>query len=263
MAERFEISGIDGYSWRLQQEIHEISATAKYPLGTKLVEVGSGEIYRYAKTGEATCLTQRGAWSYDPQICAQAAIATTSIAGENHLHVTIGAADGIAGNGAIAADYLIGGRVVIWRAALTVLVYTITSNSVVLAGGGTMLVGVNGIFAAAITAGTEVVEIMGNPYRDVRTGNSNGNKMFVGQWKAPVVTASPYGWLLRRGLTFIDPQATVGTTNHNQVGFRHDGSIDAYADGSVYTARMQPAGYVASFTVAGTQAAPFIMLQLE
>ncbi|MDQ1317140.1 MAG: hypothetical protein QG588_791, partial [Candidatus Poribacteria bacterium] len=51
------------FGTELAQEITAISATQKYPLGTKL-EDDIGNIYRYAKTGGSSVYTSRGAWAY-------------------------------------------------------------------------------------------------------------------------------------------------------------------------------------------------------
>jgi len=261
MSEKYRLYG-EKYAYTLHQDITAVSATAKYSLGT-LLEDKMGNKYRYAKTGGASVLTQRGAWGYNYQITGHDAVPTTSAIGTSIIYVTVGGTDGIAGDGVIAANYLKDGYVIAWHADATIIRKRILANTAVASGGGSMTLTIEGVLPAAVTAATETVEIFASPYIDVRTGNGGGNHAFIGQWMGPVVTAYPYGWLLTHGPTFIDPQATVGTTHHAEVGFRHDGSIDCYDDTSAYTEHMQYAGYVLSYIAAGTQAAPFIMLDLE
>ena len=260
MAETYRLYG-RMYSHKLKQAIKEPSATKIYELGT-LLEDSVGNKYRYAKTEGSSVYTSRGAWSYNYQITGHIAVPTTAAIGASVIYGTVGASEGIAGDGVVALNYLRDGYVAVWHTATSVSVHRIVSNTAT-SGGGTIALTLAEPIKLAVTASVETIEIMANQYLDVRTGNSGGNHAFVGQWKSEVVTATPYGWLLTHGPTFIDPQATVGTTNHAKIGFRHDGSIDAYLDSSVFTEHMQYAGYVLSYTAAGTQAAPFIMLDLE
>ena len=259
--EQYRIFGRKYFS-RLLQGITAVSATARYDLGT-LLEDTMGNKYRYCKWGGSSVLTQRCGWGYNYQISGHIAVPTTSAIGTSVIYATIGATDGIDGDGVIAKDYLKDGYVIVWHADATIARYRILGNTATIATGGTITLTIEGVLNAAVTTAVETVEIFASPYADVRTGNGGGNHAFIAQPMAPFVTASPYGWGLTHGPTFIDPQATVGVTNNARVGFRHDGSIDTYDDSDAYRAHMQYAGYVLSYLAAGTQAAPFIMLDLE
>lgn len=260
MAEQYRLYG-RSYSTKLKQVITAISATKLYDYGT-LLEDTVGNKYRYCKWGGSSVLTQRAGWGYNYQITGHDAIPTTSAIGTKTIAVTVGATDGIAGDGVIAVDYLADGYAIVWHADLTTMRLRIISNTVG-ASGGTMTITVEDPLNAAVTLATETIEIFASPFCDVRTGNSGGNHAFIAQPMAPFVTGSPYGWGLVHGVTFIDPQPAVGLTLAQQLVFRHDGSVDVQDDSDAFAQHMQHAGHVLSYLAAGTQAAPFMMLKIE
>ena len=261
MAEQYRLYG-RSFSTKLKQAITAISATKLYAYGT-LLEDTVGNRYRYCKWGGSSVLTQRAGWGYNYQISGHIAVPTTSAIGAKVIYGTIGVTDGIAGDGVIAADYLADGYVIVWHADATIMRCRIISNTATIANGGTIALTVEDVLNAAVTASTETIEIFASPFCDVRTGNGGGNHAFIAQPMAPFVSASPYGWGLVRGVTFIDPQAAVGTSLNQQLVFRHDGSVDVQDDSDAYAQHMQHAGHVLSYLAAGTQAAPFMMLKIE
>ena len=249
------------FGTELKQQKTAVSATKVYPLGTQLID-DVGNRYRYAKTGASSVYTSRGAWAYNYQISGHIAVPTTSAIGARVIYGTIGASDGIAADGVVALNYLEDGYVCVWHSATSISVYRILSNTAVAGGGGTIALTIDEPLQLAVTTSVETIEIMASQYIDIRTGNSGGNHAFVGQWKGEVVTATPYGWLLEDGITFIDPQAAVGTSLNQQLVFRHDGSVDVQDDSDAYAQHMQHAGHVVSYLAAGTQAAPFMRLKI-
>lgn len=255
---------VEGRRWtsRLDQRITAVSATKMYDLGVPMRDT-MGNKYRYGKLGGSSVLTQRVGWGYNYQISGHLAIPTTSAIGTKVVYATVGATDGIAGDGVIALNYLADGYAIVWHADATIMRLRILSNTATVATGGTIALTVEDPVSETITTAVETIEIFANPWVDVRTGDSGGKHAFIGQPMAPFVTAYPYGWWLTHGPTFIDPQATVGLTNNAMFGIRHDGSIDMYLDTSIYTDNIQYGGYVLSYLAAGTQAAPFVMLDLE
>ena len=266
--DKWQITGTGIVEAKAVLKVHEVSATKAYPYGTLARDCHRNELYRYAKFGD-TVLTNRLAWGFNYQYSPQSAIGTTSALGADHIHVTIGAHDGEPGShdGAIAADELVGGTVVIFHADASVLVYGITANTVVASGGGACTITLDNVLQAAVTAGVEVVEIMANPYIDIRTGNNGGLRPFLGVPMGPGTATLCNGWIKRRGWAFVAPQSTVGTSMHGQVVARHDGSIDSAIGGQgptdAWTQNMQHIGYVGTWALAGTQGAPFIWLMLE
>jgi hypothetical protein len=177
--------------------------------------------------------------------------------------MTVGTTDGPAANGALAANYMEGGYVVVYSNSVATFVAQIRSNTVVAANGGTTILTLDSEIPVAISASTSYIEAMPSPYVSIQTGNSGGNYPFVGVPLVALSTTYPYGWIQTWGPTWLAPQAAVGATaNYNTCVFRHDGSIDVPIYNSAYTMYSQHAGHVLTRASAGTQGAPFIFLEV-
>jgi hypothetical protein len=256
------ILGSDVGATILNQDIYEISATAKHRLGTR-VRIGD-RVFRYAKAG-ATIDPDVAVWGYNPQVITFASAPVAAPAGSASISMTVGASDGPAADGALAAHYLENGYVVVFSSAVDTFVMEILDNTEVASGGGTTVLTLNGEIPVAIATATSSIEAMASMYRDVRTGNSGGTRPFLGAGMRAATTTYPYFWLQTWGPTWLAPQAEVGVAaNVNNCVFRHDGSIDEcdYSD-SYNSPKAQHAGYVLTRAAAGTQAAPFLFLEVN
>lgn len=253
------ILGSDLGATVLNQDIYEISATQKHRLGTRVVR--GDKTYHYAKTLTSITNSQLAVWSYYHQEIMYAAIAAASPVGANYLYVTVGAADGIANDGVIAAHALEGGSVVLFDASTDEwLNYTIRDNNAAVSG-GTITLTIEGTLPYATTT-SDHVEVMASPWL-VSSGNNGGLRPFWGPPMRLATTTYPYFWIQTWGPCWLAPQASVGATAHkNEVVFRHDGSIDLPVYNDSYTMNAQRAGFVMTRAQAGTQGAPFIFLQV-
>lgn len=248
------------------QEIYTASATQYHRLGTRLVR---GErIFKYAKAG-ATLATQVLAWYNDYGVSGWAVVPTASVADAHTVYATIGASEGVAGDGAVAAHELEGGWVTIFRlnagTSNTDFTFQILDNTVVAAGGGTTTLTIDSELPYACST-SAYTEITGNIYSDVRTGNMSGRRGCVGVAMSAATTSLPYFWLQTWGPCWVAPQAAVGNTdNNNALVVRHDGSLDEIDVSDPYVDMAQRVGFVITRVAGGgeTQGTPLIMLQIS
>jgi predicted RecA/RadA family phage recombinase len=242
------------------QDIHEASDTQNYPIGT-MKQLANGEPWHYAKAG-GTINTDLGVWSYNSQHVKFTTVAGSVAAGVTQFKIDIAGTDGVAGNGAIAANELAGGYIVIFPHSSNTFVRQIVANTVT-TGAGEMTITVNKPIPVALVVDVSHVEAMASPFLDVRTGNNGGRRPVLG--KADVAaTVGQYLWIQgpKLNVTWLAPQGEVGVGDHdNQIVFRHDGSVDEHDYSDAYTNKQQHAGTVLSRYADNTQGAPFISLQ--
>jgi len=242
-----------------EQDIDEPSDTQNYAIGTKR-EAPDGEEWYYGKAG-GTINTDMGCWAYNHQHVPYTTVAATKAKGVTSVVIDVGATAGVASNGAIAANELVGGRIVFFPHSDNSFVRTITANTVVAAGGGEMTITLNKPTPVIITADVTHCEAMASPYLDVRTGNSGGIRPFLGMASVPA-TVGQFFWIGKNVWGWLAPQAEVGVGDHdNEIVFRHDGSVDEHDYSDAYNAKAQHAGHVLTRAANGTQGAPFIALK--
>jgi len=244
------------------QGLYEVSATALMRLGTRLVRGDC--VYKYVKAG-GTLDPDFGCWGYNWQCITFAAAPVAKSAGTNVISMTVGASDGPAADGVLAAHYLEGGRVVVFSDTVSTFSMQIVDNTAVASGGGTTVLTLEDDIPVAIATATSYIEAMPSLYVDVRTGNSGGTRPFLGVPLVALSTTYPYGWIQTWGPTWVTPQAALGASASNNVAvFRHDGSVDDcdYSDAN-NSPKCQHAGRVLTRTAAGAQAAPFLFLEVS
>jgi len=248
------------------QDIHEASATQMHRLGTRLVR--GDRIFKYAKAG-ATLATQVLGWYNDYGVSGWAACPTAAPAGATTIYATIGASEGVAADGAVAVHELQGAWIVVFRlnagAHNTDYCFQILDNNAVAAGGGTVTLTIDSPLPHAMTT-SAYTEITGNPYSDVRTGNSGGVRGFMGLPMAAATTSLPYFWLQTYGPCWISPQGRVGNALADfQCVARPDGSIDIIDGEAQYTTNGQRVGFVLTEIAGGGggQGTPVIFLQIS
>ncbi len=243
-----------------EQNTHEASATQNYPLGTRRV-TPEGDEYRYAKAG-ATLNCDLGVWSFNTQHIAYTTVAASALINAEEIVIDVGGSDGVGADGAIAADELVGGCVVVFPHSENSFTRRITANTVIAAGGGEVTLTLNKPIPVAITVDADHCEACASPYLDVRTGNHGGLRPVLG--KADVAaTVGQFVWLeVETDLTWFAPQGTVGVGAHdNQVVWRHDGSLDEHDYNDALNTKAQHAGTVMTRAAGETQGAPFIALR--
>jgi len=250
----------DGWGNLKIPDLSLADSAQKYPLGTKYVD--GDRTFKYAKF-MGTVNPDLGCKDTQPQAVAYAAIQAAALQYATTIAITVGATDGIAGDGVIAVNALAGGYVVVFDASSKAFTRQIQSNTVVASGGGTMTVVLTDPIPVALIATTDHAECMASPYSYMTayTGNDKGAVMGMPQL---VYTSGQFGWVQTWGPTWIAPQAAVGSGSNNRIGiFRHDGSIDELDYADAYNNKGQIAGFVMTHAQAGTQGAPFFWLMID
>ncbi len=230
----------------------------KYPLGT-LLRLG-GRTFAYAKAS-GTQNPDVGSHIAAGQHVSYTTIAASAAAGVTEVTVDIAATDGAAGNGVIAEDELVGGYLLVFPHSSNTFIRQIVGNTAVANGGGEMTVELDSPTPVAVVVDVTHCEAMSSPYLNVVSGNYP-KAAIVGIPTYPATTGK-FFWLQTWGPCWAAPQAEVGDADHDlNVVFRHDGSVDEYDYSDSYVTKQQQAGFVLTHASAGTQGAPFIMLQI-
>lgn len=255
----------------MKQDIDEVSAIQRYPIGFRhpISDPLDLRAFRYARAG-AALVSGWGAFSVIPQICSFDDIAIAAEQGDRELTITVGAADGLLGDGVIAEDYLAGGYVVIFTPApMQAIQRMIKANTaqVIPAGvGGPMTL----IFDKPLSQDIDILnfhaECMANPYQGVETGGFAYGPV-VGVPTMPVPLATPYCWLQTWGPVWVTPTGVnegLGDSNR-EVCFVGNGSINdrENADVPVHgSEKNQYAGFVLANLRGGAVGAPFFFLKI-
>ena len=248
-----------GYENLQLPDLSVADAAQNYPLGTKYVD--GDRVFRYARF-MGTMNPDLGAKDTQPQAVAYATIAAAALQYATQVVIDVAATDGIAGDGAIAADELAGGYLLVFDADSKAFIRQIWSNTVIAAGGGEVTVDLIDPIPVALIADTDHCEVMASPYRYLTayTGNDKGAVMGMPQL---VYTSGQFGWIQTWGPTWIAPHAAVGSGSNNRTCiFRHDGTIDELDYSDDANNKGQIAGFVMTHAQAGTQGAPFVWLQI-
>lgn len=265
-----KILGGDGFGVVANtQDIYKVSTTQKYRLGTRLRR--GDRVWKYAKAG-GTLVNHRLAAYYDYGVSGWAVVPTATPAGSTTVYATIGASEGVASDGDVAAHELEGGYVIIFRlqagAHNTDYTFQILDNTATDGGGTTTLTIDNPLpYACSVSAYTEIT---GNPYSDVRMITS-GARMFMGQPMAPAV-ADEYLWLQTWGPTWINPETGAGTdvfgnaNGSQQAVAEANGSVVMHSpEDAAGTTFNQHVGCVITRVAGGaeTQGTPLLFLQIS
>lgn len=241
---------------------YEPTVLQHFPIGTIFRK--DERSFRYAYAGGAVDSDQ-GCQPYYQQEIAYATVAKSCVKGTDEIVIDVAITDGIAGDGIVAKDYLVGGFIIIFTHTLGSFNRRILGNSAVAVGGGEMSVKLDYGVGAALVVDVSHAECMASVYRDVRTAASDV-KAVVGVPVADHAAGSVYLWLQTWGPIWIAPQGAVGNSaNVGQCVFRHDGSLDIadlVANDALGNHECQAAGWVMKHAKAGTQGAPFIFLQI-
>jgi len=243
---------------RPRQDIYLPSDTQNYVLGSRL-QLGD-RVFRYAKAGGTLNSDVLAVPGYE-QLVAFTTIAAAAAAGATSVVIDVAASDGPNGDGAIAANLLAGGYLVVFPGAENSFVRRIIANTAVAVGGGEMTLTLSEPIPVALTADTMHGECMASPYLDILTGNYPQR----GKVGVPTVAATDgqFLWIQTWGPCWIAPQGEVGDADHDQqVVARHDGSLDEHDYSDDYTNKAQHVGFVLTSAKGGGQGAPFVFLQI-
>lgn len=242
------------------QHYDEVSTVQNYLLGSRMLE--NGKVFYYARAG-GTLVPDFGVKNPTVQhisfaaVAAAAALATTVV-------ITVGIGDGLLANGAIAANELVGGHIVLYPVGVTQhMVRRIVANTATIAGGGAMTITLDRPLSRLLGAGSNG-EAMASEYFAVVNDLSNSTAVVGVAMMA--ATVGQFCWLQTWGPCWLSPTARVGApalNNNRQVVFTTAGGIEIHDPANPIFEYAQHAGFVLATGPAGAQGAPFFMLQLR
>lgn len=217
-----------------------------------------GKAFVLGRLGATITNTELGLKNSLAQSVSQAVLPAAVAAGATSMSITVGASDGAAGDGAVAANEMIGGQVVVFKSgANTPFLRGIIGNTAVASGGGTMTITLDSPVPFALTT-SDAAEAMHSPWYSLKQDNEIGNPVLGVATVAG--TSGQYIWVQTWGICFCSPQAAVGIAGATGLYWRHDGSLDV-ENADAYVSD-QYAGFVLAENASHTQAAPFFMLQI-
>ena len=255
----------------------------EFSVGDRVV-IPDGRVFRYAKSGTGGVLSSFGAQSSDMVLISVVAPAQTTLTapgfpattgricgavGSWVVTITVASGDGVAADGVVAEDEFRGGYIVIGNQGSSAQNRGIIGNTAVASGGGTSVVTLDGPLTTAVTAATTYIEVLHNPYSNMRLGSAVRleRSSFLG---IPAVTSTvgQNFWLQTWGPTWIVPSGTPGS---DQPGYaNNDRDVFFVGDGSIYGGHaatvesgFQRAGTIIQSDVSGAGGPPFVMLQIS
>ena len=250
------------------QKLHELSSTQNYRAGCPAID-DDLEMYRY---GYMSGQHHAGFGSYNVgKVNISAAAPAQTGAGLGAIGSTIVrvacASGGFGADGVIAANELVGGRLVINNGGGAELIMQnrrIIANSA--ASGNVVEVTIDMPLTAAVPVSTSYLEVLLNPFAHLIGGLTAPNQKvsFLG---LPVAAAlNQWGWLKTRGLLWICPVASGAgapgyTAGDRKAYFAANGSIVSGTT-TVIEGGAQEAGYVVENSTDGA-GPPIVHLQLE
>lgn len=242
--------------------VYGLDTVQRFMLGTRYL-TWDGKVYKYA-LADGVVIPNQGCEQLRPQEVSFAAIVSGAL-GATDLICTVGATDGVAGDGVILKDGLAGGNFVIFDNSAYSIRRSIVGNTLV-DGANPMTIDFDVPMDVLLTT-SDVIEAHCSPYLDVSGGvGGSSNRTIIGL-PTRVTADGDYTWLQTWGVCWISPQADVGTVTagSDQLVFRHDGSVETHDAGSATTVQKQHAGFVMTWGQGGPggQGAPFIMLQIS
>ena len=255
----------------MKQDIDEMSAIQRYPIGWRYPRTNPLDlrVFHYAKAG-ALLQSGYGAFSVLPQLVGFSAIAIAAERGDRQLTITVGATDGLLGDGVIAEDYLAGGYVVIFTPApmqaIQRMIKANTAQAIPGGAGGPMTLTLDKPLSQDIGTLNFHAECMANPYQGVETGGFAYGPV-VGIPTMPVPLATPYCWLQTWGPVWATPTGVnegLGDSNR-EVVFVGNGSINDRENANVPvhgSEKNQYAGFVLANLRGGAVGAPFFFLKI-
>ncbi len=253
------------------QAIHGISATQNCRIGTRRV-TWDGMVYRYGEAESTLNTAYLCATSNRTQEVGYVAVSTGADAGGDTIICTVGGSDGD-GSGNIAVNALKDGILCV-DMGQTGAVYQmrIKSNTVLTGdGGGAMTIVVDEPFPLAVTD-SMYIEAMMSPYSGLINSGVSSRASYLGLPQRDATSSLPFNWILTWGPCWVTPnnslaQHNLGNANYSNQVVAHPsefgGSVGPHDDAYSLTVYQQHVGFVLSWAQAGTQGAPFIMLQIS
>jgi hypothetical protein len=251
------IQSSDGPDWDFLYSASTVK-DPNYNLGDRVC-LPDGRAFRYAKAGADLEQMKRGVKFHNILVTEKAAICSAASIGDKSVTVTF---DGDFWDTALAEDDLRGGYISFYRGDDRQQ-RGIIGNTAVAATGGACVIYLDAALKVALNA-SDNVEVIGNPYRDVR--HQNEAYTSIAGMPNVLATSGQYFWIQTWGICRVTPSgAELGTTGgERQFVFDNAGSVTSHLT-SVDSLSYQHAGFLVEATdgLTAGSAAPFINLQIN
>jgi len=257
------VQSVDKGAWDFLYR-HSTVKDAKWNIGDRAV-LPDGRVFRYAKAGGTLQCDYACKFSYNEYI-EYAALAQSEVVDANSVKITVAAGTvGKNADGVIAENELHGGYIAIFMAGLGDSQNRgIVGNSALAAAGTSITVYLDASLDRAVST-DDHAEVLGNPYDGVQDTQASADS-YASKAGLPNVpaTVNQYCWIQTWGPRWMSPtaNATGGETNERDVYFDSNGGVSEFSYGDDLYDR-QRAGFVIDKQTAGTDGAPFIMLQIS
>jgi len=222
----------------------------RYNIGDRVV-LPDGRVFRYAKAGAAIASTDLAVSFASAAKVSYETVRAASAISTREVYID---------EASLTEDELRGGYLIVFKnGASTHCVRGIIGNTASDASDHVVIY-LDASLPYALTT-SDNVEVMSNPYSDVRQTNFGGLASFAGM-PAKDAASGAYLWVQTWGPCWCAPQATVAAAAYvRSVYFRHDGSLDVRATIGTFVTD-QCAGFVLDYSPSG-QGPPLIMLQVS
>lgn len=255
---------------------YQVDSYAKYPIGTVMRTGLRTYVYAYAS---GDCNPEVMAYkAKKTNTCAVAPTQATAAAqaaaypgetlaagaaGSKYVTVTIDTEIGVLTTGVLAANELAGGYIVIGNGSgQHPQMRQIVSHHALTTTGGALTLKLDSPLFSAVTAATTTIELMENPFYNVKADGSGGDYVtFIG---VPTVVAASgqYLWIQTWGPCWITSDGnTCNSVNDRMICVVGNGSIVSSNDVTVESG-CQIVGYALDMSGSAASNAPFVCLTL-
>ncbi len=251
------------------QALTAITATQNCRIGTRRV-TWDGMVYRYGEAESTLNTAYLCATSNRFQEVGYSSVTTGADAGGNTIIFTLSGSDGD-GSGNLAADYLKDGIVCIDMGQVGAIYQMRIKSNTVVSGGGACTLVVDGVFPLAVTDSMSI-EAMANRYSGLINSGVSADASYLGLPQRDATSVLPFNWILTWGPCWVTPNNSLAVHNLGNVNYsnqavshpsEYGGAVGPHDDAYALTVYQQHVGFVLSWAHAGTQGAPFIMLQID
>ncbi len=240
--------------------LYTAETTQRYIYGTRKL-TWDGRVFKYGNSTNIVAATNVGLKFEAETIVIYSALIATPPAGATFAYIDAG------GDAAVAEDELAGGYITFGPAAWNVVTTRcITGNSLSDANGYTYVY----FERQPLPSATYVrADLHRNPYSQLKYRGAAGNAYGSVAGLPNTITAAINEklWIQSWGPCWIAPQTPIGAAglgSHNrQLTFRPDGAIDEHNYNEAYNTKQQHAGFIMSYSPAGSDGPPLIMLQIS